>query len=44
MLGFEPRVALEDGLAELAAWLERQVATDRVDEARAELAARGLTV
>ncbi|CAN5875665.1 SDR family NAD(P)-dependent oxidoreductase [soil metagenome] len=44
ILGFEPRVALEDGLAELAAWLERQVATDRVDEARAELAARGLTV
>jgi len=44
VLGFEPRVVLEDGLAELAAWLERQVATDRVDEARAELAARGLTV
>ena len=43
-LGFEPQVALEDGLAELAAWLERQVATDRVEEARAELAARGLTV
>ena len=44
LLGFEPRVALEDGLAELAAWLARQVATDRVEEARAELAARGLTV
>jgi dTDP-L-rhamnose 4-epimerase len=44
VLGFEPRVALEDGLAELAAWLARQVATDRVEEARAELAARGLTV
>ena len=44
ILGFEPRVALEDGLAELAAWLARQVATDRVEEARAELAARGLTV
>jgi dTDP-L-rhamnose 4-epimerase len=44
VLGFEPRVALEDGLAELAAWLARQVATDRVEQARAELAARGLTV
>ena len=44
VLGFEPRVALEDGLAELAAWLARQVATDRVEEAQAELAARGLTV
>jgi dTDP-L-rhamnose 4-epimerase len=44
VLGFEPRVALEDGLAELAAWLERQVATDRVEEAQSELAARGLTV
>jgi dTDP-L-rhamnose 4-epimerase len=44
VLGFEPRAALEDGLAELAAWLSRQVATDRVEEARAELAARGLTV
>jgi dTDP-L-rhamnose 4-epimerase len=42
-LGFEPRVELDDGLAELAAWLEGQVATDRVDDATAELAARGLT-
>ncbi len=44
ILGFEPQVALDDGLAELAAWLARQVATDRVEEASAELAARGLTV
>ncbi len=44
LLGFEPRVGLEDGLAELAGWLEGQVADDRVDEASAELAARGLTV
>jgi dTDP-L-rhamnose 4-epimerase len=44
VLGFEPQVTLEDGLAELAAWLARQVATDRVEQARAELAARGLTV
>jgi dTDP-L-rhamnose 4-epimerase len=44
VLGYEPRVLLEDGMAELAAWLEGQVAHDRVDQASAELAARGLTV
>jgi dTDP-L-rhamnose 4-epimerase len=44
VLGYEPRVALEDGLNELACWLEGQIAIDRADEAGAELAARGLTV
>jgi dTDP-L-rhamnose 4-epimerase len=34
----------EQGLIELAAWLEGQVACDRVAEARAELTSRGLTV
>lgn len=43
-LGYEPRVMLEDGLTELAEWLEGQVAEDRVADASAELAARGLTV
>lgn len=43
-LGYEPRVGLEQGLEELAGWLAGQVAYDRVAEARAELAARGLTV
>jgi dTDP-L-rhamnose 4-epimerase len=43
-LGYEPRVGLDEGLEELASWLEGQVATDRVEEASAELAARGLTV
>jgi dTDP-L-rhamnose 4-epimerase len=42
-LGFEPQVALEDGIAELAEWLSGQTAVDRVDEATAELAKRGLT-
>jgi dTDP-L-rhamnose 4-epimerase len=42
-LGFEPEVALEDGMAGLARWLEGQAATDRFDEAAAELADRGLT-
>jgi dTDP-L-rhamnose 4-epimerase len=42
-LGFEAEIALEDGMAELATWLEDQVATDRFDEAAAELTERGLT-
>ena len=44
ILGYQPRVTLEAGLVELASWLEGQVALDRVVEASAELAARGLTV
>jgi dTDP-L-rhamnose 4-epimerase len=44
ILGYEPRITLEKGLVELASWLEGQVAIDRVADARAELAARGLTV
>jgi len=43
-LGYQPQVQLDDGLEELANWLEGQEATDKVDQARAELAARGLTV
>jgi len=43
LLGFEAQVALEDGLAELADWLQTQPATDRFDRAAAELAERGLT-
>jgi dTDP-L-rhamnose 4-epimerase len=44
ILGFEPEVSLEAGLQELAIWLEEQVAVDNVDQAKQELAARGLTV
>jgi dTDP-L-rhamnose 4-epimerase len=43
VLAFGPRVAFEDGLAELAGWLRGQTAIDRIDEARQELTARGLT-
>jgi dTDP-L-rhamnose 4-epimerase len=43
-LGFAPQVELDDGLAELARWLEGQVPHDHVDSAAAELAARGLTL
>jgi dTDP-L-rhamnose 4-epimerase len=44
LLGFEPSVSIDDGMTELAGWLEGQVAIDRVDSAAAELASRGLTV
>ena len=44
LLGYEPNVQLEDSLLELAQWLEGQIAVDRVNDAAAELAARGLTV
>ncbi len=43
-VGYVPQVALDEGMAELAQWLEGQTADDRVESARAELAARGLTL
>jgi dTDP-L-rhamnose 4-epimerase len=44
VLGYEPRVGLTEGLAELVDWLEGRSAVDSVEAAAAELAARGLTV
>jgi dTDP-L-rhamnose 4-epimerase len=44
VLGWAPSVSLEQGFVDLAAWLEGQVTTDRVVEARGELAARGLMI
>jgi dTDP-L-rhamnose 4-epimerase len=44
VLGYAPQVSLQQGMTELAAWLEGQVAVDDVDAATAELASRGLTV
>jgi dTDP-L-rhamnose 4-epimerase len=44
VLGYEPQIALNDGMAELAEWLEGQTAEDRVESAHGELAARGLTL
>ena len=44
VLGWEPKVMLEEGLQDLANWLTGQTAIDRGMEARAELAARGLMV
>ncbi len=44
ILGYTPAITLEDGLVELAEWLQDQAADDRVEAASRELAARGLTV
>jgi dTDP-L-rhamnose 4-epimerase len=44
LLGYRPSISFDVGLGELADWLHGQVAADRVEEASAELAARGLTV
>lgn len=44
ILGYNPRINFDDGLAELAEWLEGQMAVDKVTEASYELASRGLTV
>jgi dTDP-L-rhamnose 4-epimerase len=44
VLGYKPQVSLEQGLTEMASWLEGQIACDRVAEAAAELNVRGLTV
>jgi len=42
LLGYKPKVSLEEGLAELLAWLGKQTAEDRVESATAELAQRSL--
>ncbi len=44
VLGYRPTVSLEDGIENLAGWLDGQVAIDRGAQAREELAARGLMV
>jgi dTDP-L-rhamnose 4-epimerase len=44
LLGFSPDTSLESGLAELAAWLEGQVAVDHVERAARELSQRGLAI
>ncbi|HWE00828.1 MAG TPA: SDR family NAD(P)-dependent oxidoreductase [Tepidisphaeraceae bacterium] len=44
LLGYEPRVQLDDGLSELAEWLAGQAAEDFVSRAGAELDRRGLAI
>jgi dTDP-L-rhamnose 4-epimerase len=42
VLGYQPEVPLETGLAELGAWLEGRTTEDRTEVAEAELRRRGL--
>ena len=42
LLGYEPKITLEEGLAELLNWLGEQEAEDKVESATAELAERRL--
>jgi dTDP-L-rhamnose 4-epimerase len=44
LLGYDPRVELEQGVPELVDWLAGQPAIDRVDVAAEELSSRGLTL
>jgi dTDP-L-rhamnose 4-epimerase len=44
VLGYCPRTSLAAGLEKLVGWLDGRTAVDRVGEARAALAARGLTL
>ena len=41
-LGFQPKMSLRDGIADLVAWAQKTEAVDRVDQAIQELADRGL--
>ena len=43
-LGYKPKINLEHGMCDLAAWLERQTAHDHFNEMRDELTSRGLVV
>ena len=43
-LGYEPAVELDEGMQRLGEWLAGQVAVDRVENAAAELARRGLSL
>lgn len=44
LLRYRPSVRLEDGLRELADWLQTQRAEDRVEHMRSELSRRGLSL
>ncbi|MFP4471497.1 MAG: NAD-dependent epimerase/dehydratase family protein [Bacteroidales bacterium] len=44
MIGYQPHMTLNEGLASLAEWLEGQIAYDHVDTASKELEKRGLAV
>ncbi len=43
VLGYAPQVSFEEGLQDLLAWVRTEQPADRLEDAHAELAARGLT-
>jgi len=42
LLGFEPRISLQEGLTDLLAWVKEQTAEDRFAQVERELAAKSL--
>jgi dTDP-L-rhamnose 4-epimerase len=44
VLGYQPRMTLSDGVADLAEWLRGQKAVDRISQMRSELSAKGLAI
>lgn len=44
LLGYAPQVKFDQGLLELAEWLDTELAIDRVEEMQQELSQRGLTL
>jgi len=44
VLGYRPRASFEEGIRDLANWLDRQTARDRFSEMSEELTSRGLVV
>lgn len=42
LIGYKAEIPFDEGLAELVAWLEGQIAVDRVEDAQRELTTRGL--
>jgi dTDP-L-rhamnose 4-epimerase len=44
LLGFEPRVSLQEGLDDLLSWVREQTADDRFEQVEQELASKSLVV
>jgi dTDP-L-rhamnose 4-epimerase len=42
LLGFEPRVSLQEGMVDLLAWVKEQTAVDRFEQVEKELSAKAL--
>jgi hypothetical protein len=44
LLGFEPKIPLEEGMADLLAWVRAQTAVDRFEQVEHELQDKELVV